>query len=978
LALLIAAASGQAAELAHRWSFNGDLTDSVGGRDAVIVNAGANDATLSETQVTLAGGGKDASDYIDLPDGIVSSLGDTVTFECWATQESVQNWSRIFDFGTSTTHNVFMSWTSATTLTADRVEWVGPNGTSTVNNSNAPYTLGVEYHIVCVFEPGRVTWYTAPANSPDLGPAKGTFQTNNVISGLADTNVWLGRSQWGDNTANASFNEARLWVGALTAEERENYHDMGPDVLNPTVAKGPSPVNQSIDIPRETNLSWVAGETAVAHDVYLGTTLADVENASRAASLGVLVSQGQPGTTYDPPAVLEFGQTYYWRIDEVDAANAIEKGFIWSFTVEPTTYLVADVNVTATIPPELGSDIRHVVDGAGLRDDGGHAITVESMWKGEGKPGDAVTVQFEFDRAYKLTEMRVWNYNHQYEPYLFFSLKDITVEYSTDAEEWAVLGDYVLPQGTGKATFKHMPIDFGGVAAKYVRFVVNSNYGGDGFGLSEVQFYQKPTFAREPQPAAGAVDVDPSVVLSWRAGREAVKHEVHIGMDSNTVAAGGALMDVVSVPSYDTTPLNLMMGEKYYWMINEVNEAEAIAAWSSDVWDFNTPDFVVIEDFESYDDEEGTRIFDIWLDGYQDNTNGSLVGNDNPPYAEQVNVRSGDQSMIYLYGENGITTSEATLTLSSAQDWTRAGAQTLVVWFRGSLGNPAAQLYVKVNGTRVDYDGSASSLAAPVWKQWNIDLGALGNAAKAAKTLVLGVSGSGTGTLYFDDIRLYRAAAPATGNAVDPGTANLAAYYPMSDNANDATANARHATAETGSSFGAGPLGYGRAIVLDGTSGHVTLPIGTLIQSSNSITVATWVNWTGTGGYSRLFDFGTGTTVNMWMAPNGYGGLVFAISTGGSGSESRLVAPTALPRGWRHVAVTIDGATSEMNLYLDGRVVDTETTATLPSALGNTTQNWIGRSQYTADPYFGGSFDEFRIYNRALTAGEVQYLAGDR
>jgi hypothetical protein len=536
----------------------------------------------------------------------------------------------------------------------------------------------------------------------------------------------------------------------------------------------------------------------------------------------------------------------------------------------------------------------------------------------------------------------------------------------------------VLPQGTGKATFKHMPIDFGGVAAKYVRFVVNSNYGGDGFGLSEVQFYQKPTFAREPQPAAGAVDVDPSVVLSWRAGREAVKHEVHIGMDSNTVAAGGALMDVVSVPSYDTTPLNLMMGEKYYWMINEVNEAEAIAAWSSDVWDFNTPDFVVIEDFESYDDEEGTRIFDIWLDGYQDNTNGSLVGNDNPPYAEQVNVRSGDQSMIYLYGENGITTSEATLTLSSAQDWTRAGAQTLVVWFRGSLGNPAAQLYVKVNGTRVDYDGSASSLAAPVWKQWNIDLGALGNAAKAAKTLVLGVSGSGTGTLYFDDIRLYRAAAPATGNAVDPGTANLAAYYPMSDNANDATANARHATAETGSSFGAGPLGYGRAIVLDGTSGHVTLPIGTLIQSSNSITVATWVNWTGTGGYSRLFDFGTGTTVNMWMAPNGYGGLVFAISTGGSGSESRLVAPTALPRGWRHVAVTIDGATSEMNLYLDGRVVDTETTATLPSALGNTTQNWIGRSQYTADPYFGGSFDEFRIYNRALTAGEIQYLAGDR
>ncbi|HOV77193.1 MAG TPA: hypothetical protein PLS24_04145, partial [Sedimentisphaerales bacterium] len=162
-------AAANAAELAHRWSFNGDLKDSVGGKDAVIVDLGASNVTLSETQATMAGGAKDTSDYIDLPDGILSALGDFATIEVWATQNAIQNWSRIWDFGSSTTHNVFMSWTVATTLTNDRVEWVGPNGTVTRDGSNAPYTLGTEFHVVFVFQPGSITWYSAPSNAVDLG-----------------------------------------------------------------------------------------------------------------------------------------------------------------------------------------------------------------------------------------------------------------------------------------------------------------------------------------------------------------------------------------------------------------------------------------------------------------------------------------------------------------------------------------------------------------------------------------------------------------------------------------------------------------------------------------------------------------------------------------------------------------------------------------------------------------------------------------
>ncbi|HPC96373.1 MAG TPA: LamG domain-containing protein, partial [Sedimentisphaerales bacterium] len=274
-------APGRAAELAHRWSFNGDLTDSVGGKDAVIVDLGPNNAILSDTEITLTGGAKASSDYIDLPDGIVSSLGDAVTFEAWATQISVQNWSRIFDFGSSTSHNVFMSWTSGTTLNADRVEWLGPNDSDTRDNTNAPYTLGVEFHIVCVFDNGLVTWYTGPADSPTLGEAKGSFQSTNKLSELNDTNCWLGRSQWEDATANASWNEVRLWKGALTPDEIEKYHRMGPDGINPNVAVAPSPEDGATDVPREVRLGWGAGESAAAHDVYFGTSLADVDAASR-------------------------------------------------------------------------------------------------------------------------------------------------------------------------------------------------------------------------------------------------------------------------------------------------------------------------------------------------------------------------------------------------------------------------------------------------------------------------------------------------------------------------------------------------------------------------------------------------------------------------------------------------------------------------------------------------------------------------
>jgi hypothetical protein len=173
----------------------------------------------------------------------------------------------------------------------------------------------------------------------------------------------------------------------------------------------------------------------------------------------------------------------------------------------------------------------------------------------------------------------------------------------------------------------------------------------------------------------------------------------------------------------------------------------------------------------------------------------------------------------------------------------------------------------------------------------------------------------------------------------------------------------------------------GGALRFDGLSGYVALPIGATISTLKSATITTWVNFSNEGGaWQRIFDFGNGTAVYMFLTPRTEttGPMRFAITTAGGDSESLIDAPSTLASGWHHVAVVINGATKNMYLYLDGVVVGSAATQVLPSDLGNPTQNWLGRSQWAADAYFDGSLDDFRIYDYAMAAGEIpKTMRGD-
>lgn len=239
-----AAVSPIAAKLQHRWSFNGTLADSVGTSPAEIVDVGANNATLGAQGVTLTGGTKDASDYVRLGSHLLYGAATPRTIELWTTPNAVQNWSRIFSFHASTTQELAMAWTQGTNLATDRVEWMS-KVTATANNTVQPYTLGTEYHIVMTLEPRvgtagatRVSWYVAPANATTLGGARGSFETTNNLVNYDDVIDALGLSPYGDNVASATYNEVRIWEGALCGGARELLHRQGAENATLTDSDG--------------------------------------------------------------------------------------------------------------------------------------------------------------------------------------------------------------------------------------------------------------------------------------------------------------------------------------------------------------------------------------------------------------------------------------------------------------------------------------------------------------------------------------------------------------------------------------------------------------------------------------------------------------------------------------------------------------------------------------------------------------------
>jgi len=476
-------------------------------------------------------------------------------------------------------------------------------------------------------------------------------------------------------------------------------------------ATKPEPTDGALHFDTWVNLSWTPGEYAVSHDVYLGDNYDDVNNAApdselyRGNQTAAFYVAGFPGFAY--PDGLVPGTTYYWRIDEVNEVepNSPWKGDIWSFSIPPKTAYNPD--------PADGAEFV--------------ATDATFSWT----PG--------------------------------FGAKLHTVYIGTDYDTVnnAVGG---LPQGNAKHT-PAAPLELEKVYYWRVdEFDPPTTYKGDIWGLTT------PGAAGGPLPANGAAGVAMTAQLSWTAATTAVSHDVYFGTDKdgvmNATTASPEFKGNKAIGSESLDPGKLAWHSDYYWRVDAVYNTGTVKGL---IWKFTTADFIIVDDFESYNDSDppdanSNRIFDKWIDGFGTTDNGALVGNDLPPYAEQTIVHGGIQSMPYFY-DNNLKTSEATLTLVSPRDWTEEGVGKLSLWFRGAAANVADRIYVALNSTAIVYHDKAAATRMSGWNELVIDLQAFADqgvnlANVNTISIGIGTKGSpaagGTGTVYFDDIRLIR------------------------------------------------------------------------------------------------------------------------------------------------------------------------------------------------------------------------------
>jgi hypothetical protein len=512
------------------------------------------------------------------------------------------------------------------------------------------------------------------------------------------------------------IDDVRLYNHALT--ESELLSAMEGSGAEYPFAHGPNPANGALHPETWVNISWRAGDYAVSHDVYIGDNFDDVNNGAEGTfqgnQAGTFIVVGFPGFLF--PDGLVPGTTYYWRIDEVNDTepNSPWKGPVWSFSIPPKT---------AYAP--------NPADGAELVDP-----NVELSWTG-GFGSKLHTVYFgdNFDDVNNATGG--------------------------------------LPQGT--ATYTPGPLK---LAKTYYwrvdEFDIIETYKGD------VWSFTTEGAVGSPDPSNGAVDVKQTQVLTWSPSVFAASHEVYFGADKDAVknadTGSPEYKGSRNLGSQSYDPGKLEWDTTYYWRIDEVNDTNPDSPWLGILWSFTTANFLVVDDFEDYDAGEN-QIWFAWHDGlgfgtpgvdpyFAGNGSGSAVGNESTPsYTEETIVHRGNQSMPVFYDNSVLMYSEVEKMLTYPRDWTENGVSTLSIWFRGISDNAAETLYVALNGSAVVSHDNPNAAQIDRWTEWTIDLQAFADQGvnlANVNTIALGLGNrnnpqvGGSGTMYFDDIRLYR------------------------------------------------------------------------------------------------------------------------------------------------------------------------------------------------------------------------------
>ena len=441
--------------------------------------------------------------------------------------------------------------------------------------------------------------------------------------------------------------------------------------IPPQKAYNPDPADGAKFLVPPITLSWMPAFGSKLHYVYFGDNFDEVSNATGAAS--------QPGTTYDP-GTLEMGKTYYWRVDGFDGVTT-HRGDVWSFTM---------TSAGGGLKGEYFNNPNLAGEPVLTRTDPG----IDFTWGAESPDpsvvnADAFSVRWRGELEIAFSE-----------PYRFYGVTEDGVKLWIDDQlvinRWYVyrLNEYrsgpVELQAGQKVSIEMWARDndeTGETNSATAQLLWESKH--QPKAIIPAAAFSLPVRAGSPNPANGSIDVSQTLELKWVAGEFAAGQDVYLGTDAAAVAdADTSTAGIYQGRQTESlfSPGKLDWNTTYYWRIDEVNDAHPDSPWKGPVWSFTTADFLIVDNFESYtdNDADGEAIWQHWIDGFGVPDNGSQVGNLMPPYAEQTLVHDGLQSMPLMYDNTaGVTNSEAQLTLTAPRDWTEEGVSELSLWFRG-------------------------------------------------------------------------------------------------------------------------------------------------------------------------------------------------------------------------------------------------------------------------------------------------------
>ncbi len=409
-------------------------------------------------------------------------------------------------------------------------------------------------------------------------------------------------------------------------------------------------------------------------------------------------------------------------------------------------------------------------------------------------------------------------------------------------------------------------------------------------------------YATNPSPFDGERNVPfVGTTLSWTPGTDSNSHDVYFGTDSSAVASA-----TTSSAEFETNtdtnshpPGAMLFGKKYYWRIDEVNEAAGTLV-KGNVWSFTVAEYYPVDEFETY--ANNSELAAIWKDFWVNGTGAEVFVVTDANFTEDGNAMEysydnatpgyGYYSEAYAdIGDLGITS-----------NWTHSGLEVLCLSFMGKKGNALDDMYValtdgsNVTGKVLYPDVNEVAIGWTGFREWNIELQDFVDDNSVDITDVSRITigfgdkaAGGTGIVWFDNIRLYPPRCrpemafaegsfdwdpackvdnsdlamlaerdwlmSATGNitATAPNSISLVGWWKMDDNAKNTTVADSSAYAHHGVFHDPGKApgintekhhdpccveGTG-SLTFDGYDDHVELPA--LNLDSNTVTMSAWV-----------------------------------------------------------------------------------------------------------------------------------------